>query len=98
MDRNQAEKNRKMRGIIVKRLGDCHPSPTMVESLRNGLMGHELMTGVDISAHLDYLEDRGYVSIRDTGEKFGTPIHYVKLTSRGIDLIEGTVHDPGVVM
>lgn len=98
MDRNQAEKNRTMRGIIIKRLADCMPSPTMIESLRNGLMGHELMTGVDIIAHLDYLEDRGYISIRDTGDKFGTPIRYVKLTSKGVDLFENTLSDPGVVM
>lgn len=98
MERNQAEKNRTMRGVIMQRLGDCHPSPTMVESLRNGLMGHELMAGMDIAAHLDYLADRGYISIRDTGDKFGTPIRYVKLTSKGVDLLEGTITDAGVVL
>lgn len=96
MEREQADKNRAMRGIIMRRLHDCNPSPTMVESLRNGLMGHELMSGIDIAAHLDYLEDRGYITIKDTGDKFGAPIRYVKLTSRGVDLMEGTIADLGV--
>lgn len=98
MERNQADKNRAMRGVIMRRLGDCYPSPTMVESLRNGLLGHELMPSGDISAYLEYLDDRGYISIQDTGEKFGAPIRYIKLTSKGIDLLEGTISDPGVAM
>lgn len=98
MERNQAEKNRTMRGVIMQRLGDCHPSPTMVESLRNGLLGHELMAGTDIAAHLDYLADRGYILVKDTGDKFGAPIYYVKLTSKGVDLLEGTIGDPGVIL
>lgn len=70
-----------------------------VRSLSNSMMSAGRIYTPDISKLLDYLVDGGY--IRYTDKKINSFNAYrndavVQLTKEGIDLVEGTIEDPGV--
>jgi len=91
--------NKSIRGYILKLVFETsYPKPlgsNIIESclIRVG-MGISPPT---LAGHLSYLEDRGYIETKEVslGEGFA-PIVLVSLTSKGIDLLEGTTSDPGV--
>lgn len=92
-------KNRKrLRGYILRALNLFYPSPTSVESLQSSMLATLLTESLDILPYLDYLRDRGYVDINKTTTDYGLRLTYVKLTSKGIDVLEGTICDPGVIL
>lgn len=91
----KAMRNKHIRGHILYLLMLSHPTPTTGKVLETGMLSSLLVINPDISAYLDYLIDRGYV------EKIERPQYdlvYYKLTSKGIDLMEGTTNDPGVIL
>ena len=62
-------------------------------------MASGLIISPDISKYLDYLNGAGYIEF--TQDKVTAYTAYskdavVKLTKKGIDLVEGTIEDPGV--
>jgi DNA-binding PadR family transcriptional regulator len=92
-------KNRKrLRGYILKALHLFYPSPALVESLQTSMLATYIPESVDIKPYLHYLADRGYIEIKKTSTDFGLPLTHVKLTSRGVDVLEGTITDPGVIL
>lgn len=96
---DQRIKDRKrLRGYILKSLSILYPSPALVESVQSSVMATQISESVDIKPFLDYLEDRGYIVIRNSKADFGARLTHVKLTSKGVDLLEGTISDPGVIL
>lgn len=92
-------KNRKrLRGYILKALNLFYPSPALVESLQTSMLATLITESLDIKPYLDYLNDRGYVEIRKSRTDFGVDLTHIKLTSKGIDVLEGTIVDPGVIL
>lgn len=88
-------RNKAIRGHILYLLNLSHPTPTTGKVLETGMLSSMLVASPDISAYLDYLIDRGYIDRIDKPE-YG--LRYYKLTSRGIDLLEGTITDNGVLL
>lgn len=92
-------KNKKrLRGYILKALDLFYPSLTSVESLQSSMLATLLTESMDIMPYLDYLRDRGYVEIHKTTTDFGMKLTLVKLASKGVDVLEGTINDPGVIL
>ena len=88
-------RNKAIRGHILYLLNLSHPTPTTGKVLETGMLSSMLVTSPDIGAYLDYLIDRGYIERTDKPEY---NITYYTLTSEGIDLMEGTITDNGVIL
>jgi DNA-binding transcriptional ArsR family regulator len=97
-DALQAVKNKKTRGYILRILKLSYPQAVGTNILDVCLIDAGLgTTPGKLIGHLKYLEDKGYVRIKDVElTQMAKSMHLVELTSIGIDIIEGTIVDPGV--
>ncbi|TEB09154.1 hypothetical protein [Pelotomaculum propionicicum] len=103
MDKNKAVEELKaieakqIRGFMLKLLEITHPQPTPSSAISAALVQNGLVVNPDISRYVSYLEDKGYIEVKDVALKSlrigGVAL---KLTPKGIDLLEGTIEDPGV--
>lgn len=98
----RAIENKRIRGMIMRLLHRVYPTPLKVDAISKALLGASDIINPDIAAYLDYLEGKEYIDVylSDTDERLPQaaypPEMLVKLTWRGIDLLEGTTDDPGV--
>lgn len=90
-------RNKQTRGYILKLLELTHPTPTPSSAISAALLQEGLAVNPDITAHIDYLKGKGYIEVKEPTSKI-VPISIValKLTPKGIDLLEDTIDDPGV--
>ncbi len=93
------ENKREIRGRILKILHINYPNTTSTKLIEITLQDLDYDTSPGIlGAHYSYLEEKGYI------EKSEIESHHVsrtmlKLTAKGIDLIEGSIKiDPGVML
>lgn len=98
-ERHEAERNKAIRGYIIRCLVKGYNNTALVRQISNAMMGANLIVTPDISKHLAYLEDAGYIEF--TGQRVTAYTAYardavVRLTRAGVDLVEGTTEDPGV--
>lgn len=95
---NQTEvmKNKLLRGQILKTLTLFYPSPVNVNSLKTALMTRGVMATADITKTLHYLKDKEYIRITEGKIQEIEDDDLVELTAKGVDLMEGTIEDPGV--
>lgn len=88
---------RQVRGFILKLLELTHPQPTPSSAISAALVQNGLVVNLDILRYVSYLEDKGYIEVKDVALKSlrigGVAL---KLTPDGVDLLEGTIEDPGV--
>ena len=83
-----------------------HPVPGKGEPERHAGKADHQCTGIgrliyspDISKHLEYLEAGGYIEFTDRRANAYNVYRkdgVVKLTKKGVDLVEGTIEEPGV--
>ncbi len=92
----EAQRNKKIRGWMVRILQRAYPAGMEPDTLRRQLndLGYQVTVN-DTNAALAYLKEDGFVEnpqfgALDLGNEF------CKLTTKGIDLAEGTVQDLGV--
>jgi repressor of nif and glnA expression len=91
--------NKSIRGYILKLIHETsYPKPIGSNIIESCLI--RVGMGISISTligHLNYLEDRGYVETKEVslGHEFNA-LTLVSLTSKGVDLMEGTIADPGI--
>lgn len=100
-DPKQVKRNKETRGSILKTLEMTYPTPMLLESVQRDLPRYGVSGQTDIDAHVDYLKYKGYIVLTDADEKvFGDagPMQLLKLTPKGIDLLEETITDAGVVI
>lgn len=90
--------NKRMRGYILKALNIFYPSPALIESLQSSMLSTLLTESLDIMPHVEYLRDRGYIEVKKTQSDYGMRLTYVILTSKGIDVLERTIQDAGVII
>ena len=95
----EVQVNKSNRGYIIRALARGYNYSAAVRSLSNSMMSAGRIYTPDISKLLDYLVAGGY--IRYTDKKINSFNAYrndavVQLTKEGIDLVEGTIEDPGV--
>ncbi len=95
-DKTQALKNRQLRGIILRNLAMFYPHPITIRGLKGALTEHGQPVPADTRKVCTYLEDKGYIRTKEGYLKGSTDDELVKLTAKGIDLLEGASIDPGV--
>lgn len=95
----EAEKNKAIRGYIVRALARGNNGGLYVRQLVNILMADERIISPDISKYLKYLQDGGYIEFTDRSATAFTAYRKdttVQLTKKGVDLVEDTIQDGGV--
>lgn len=101
MEKITANKNKRLRGEIVRLLHTSYPQSIEVRTLTDLLRDSGYTPASDISPQLDYLADKGYIRILNSEDiaKINAilpPSSFCKLTALGVDVAEGTVEDLGV--
>lgn len=93
----RAQQNRAIRGMILNILARSRTRPTMMKILESSVIA----VGGNVSdteEHVFYLESKGYaVRLGPDEHKIPGIGEVVRITAAGIDLVEGTTQDPGVV-
>ncbi len=93
--------SRIQRGQILKVLKVAYPGPASLELLEVTLNDrHCNASPASIKGYIEYLEEKGYVSADDERDDLlGVTRTLVKLSAKGIDLLEGNIPaDPGVAL
>lgn len=85
------------RGYLLKALHMSYPRPLGDRTIL--LFMIELGYSVaDFEKDIEYLREKGYIEMEEKKlEIYPSTIRLVKLTPKGIDLVEGTIKDNGVV-
>ncbi|WP_397359527.1 hypothetical protein [Oscillibacter sp.] len=99
MQEQEASKNKAIRGYIIRALAKGNHNTLLIRQIANALVGDGLIYSPDISKYLEYLKEGGYIAF--TGRTANAYQAYrtdsvIKLTKKGVDLVEGTIDDPGV--
>lgn len=97
---NEAIRNKKIRGWIVRILQRAYPAGMETDTLWRQLtdLGYEVTRG-ELVASLAYLKEDGFIENPQFGIgglMDGLNNEFYKLTTDGIDLAEGTTTDAGV--
>ncbi len=89
-------KNRRIRTALLKLLRTEYPGSLDLKALQFALdnVGYP-MPYAELEAHLRYLEEKGYVSLRRR-KGFGFDIAFASLTAGGWDLLDEFVTEKGV--
>ena len=98
MENQQAQQNKTVRGYIMRMLAGSAQNTLLCHQLSRKLIEDKLTGSPDISKHLEYLHQKGYVQFvgKETAYTIQTNDGPVSLTAAGIDLMEGSIADPGV--
>lgn len=90
------------RGTLIKMLYDNQSAALTAQTMEYALMKDNPYISSEISPQLYYLAEKGYIALYD-GE-CSMPLTQnpprsalVRLTGKGIDLMEGTIDDDGVI-
>lgn len=97
--RLEAQENKNIRGYIMRSLAKGHRNSLLIKQITNSLMADGLIINPDIGKHIDYLKEADYIAFTDRTVTAYTAYQrdaVIKLTRKGVDLLEGTVEDQGV--
>ena len=95
----EISRNKAIRGYIMRSLVKGYQNTLLVRQITNSLIADGMIVSPDISKHLDYLRDGGYITFTDKSVNASNAYRkdaVIKLTKEGVDLVEGTTDDPGV--
>lgn len=95
----EISRNKAIRGYIVRSLVKGYQNTLLVRQITNSLIADGMIVSPDISKHLDYLREGGYITFTDKSVNAYNAYRkdaVIKLTKDGVDLVEGTTDDPGV--
>ena len=95
----EIQKNKAIRGYIIRRLSNGHDNALLVRQIINSLIADNLILTPDISKYLTYLEEGGYIEFTDrTVHAYNAYRRdaVIRLTKKGIDLFEETIDDNGI--
>lgn len=95
----QVQQNKTIRGYIIRSLVKGPQNSLLVRQITNSLVADGMIISPDIGKHLDYLKEAGYINFIDkTVNAYNVyrKDSVIKLTKKGVDLVEGTLEDPGV--
>ena len=91
----EVSKNKAIRGYIVRALAKGSQNALIT----NALVADGLIYSPDISKPIEYLQEAGYVTFTDRSVNAYNAYRkdsIIKLTRKGVDLVEGTINDPGI--
>lgn len=95
----EIRQNKAIRGYIIRALVKGHQNSLLVRQITNALMADGVIYTPDISKHLDYLKEAEYIVFTDKTVNAYTAYRrdaVIKLTKKGVDLVENTIDDAGV--
>ena len=93
----EVSKNKAIRGYIVRALAKGSQNALLVRQITNALVADGLIYSPDISKPIEYLQEAGYVTFTDRSvNAYNRKDSIIKLTRKGVDLVEGTINDPGI--
>lgn len=95
----EVSKNKAIRGYIIRALAKGNQNALLVRQVTNALVADGLIYSPDISKHIGYLEEAGYIVFTNrTANAYNAyrKDAVIKLTKKGVDLLENTIEDPGV--
>lgn len=95
----EIKQNKAIRGYIIRSLVKGHQNSLLLRQITNALVADGMIVSPDISKHLDYLKEAGYIVFVDKTVNAYNAYRkdaVIKLTKEGVDLVEGTIDDPGV--
>ena len=92
----QKERYRKIRGHILRVLVKWHPAPLDIDEILIFLdaLGYPI-TREELESHVAYLEEPGYIRIEKRKVE-GINVQKVRISKKGIDIIDKFVPDIGV--
>lgn len=89
--------NSEARGYILKVLQISYPRSMNTQTIDVCLVDAGMPVGPgELCAFLDYLAEREYINVKKKGLHEIASKKIVTLTAKGVDLLEGTIADPGV--
>lgn len=91
--------NKNIRGWIVRILQRAYPLGMEDKSLHRQLNGLGYsVTYRELQAHLAYLQEDGFLTKQQFGDEYRNELtnDIYKLTTKGVDLAEGSITDEGV--
>ncbi len=94
-----ATHNKAIRGYILRSLVKGTQYRLYVRQIVNALLASSMIISPDISKHLAYLQEAGYIEFvnpKVNAYNAYTKEGVIRLTRSGIDLVEGTIEDDGV--
>ena len=95
----EVSRNKAIRGYVLRSLVKGFQNTLLVKQITNSLIADGMIVSPDISKHLDYLRDGDYITFTDktvTAYNAYRKDAVIKLTKKGVDLVEGTIDDRGV--
>lgn len=98
MNELKASENRQIRGEILNALKLNYPNLISEKQIISWLEQLGFVTCENIKEYLEYLQDKGYISLETrTIKSYRQENTMVKLTPKGIDLLEESIApDPGI--
>ena len=90
--------NKTIRGYIMRLLAASAQNTLLCHQITRRLIEDKLTGSPDISKQLDYLHQKGYIQFsgKHTSMTVVADDGPVSLTATGVDLVEGSIEDPGV--
>ena len=99
MTEQEVTKNKAIRGYIIRALAKGNQNTLLVRQVTNALVADGLIYSPDISKHVEYLVEAGYIVFTNRAANAYNAYRkdaIIKLTKKGVDLLENTIEDPGV--
>jgi hypothetical protein len=83
--------------MILRILIKWHPAPLEVDEIHVFLDDLRYsITKEELSSHLSYLEEPGYIKIENR-KADGIEIKKIKIMKKGIDIVDGFSNDVGII-
>lgn len=98
IDVAQAMRNKKTRGQIMRTLAIFYPDPVMICDLKVAFITRGMNSIAEIEGHLKYLENAGYIEIKDGLDKTIREDDLIEVTTKGTKLLEGDLDDTSVML
>lgn len=94
----QVAKNKMLRGQFLRTVALFYPAPITLKNLKTSLLTKGMTVEADVAKVVTYLADKGYIRFQPGTIQGFEDDDTIELTATGVDLIEGTISDPGVDM
>jgi DNA-binding MarR family transcriptional regulator len=90
--------NKQYRGQIMRIIALFYPPSISIKQIKMSLTAYGINYQADVDKHLFYLESKGYIKRLGETNKLSKDDDFVEITAKGIDLIEGTISDEGLLL
>ena len=92
ISKQESVRKRITRGHILHILYISQETPMMLHTIELCMQPENPGIGAEMVSHINYLIDRGYILVKKPKGAL------VRITSKGQDVIEGTIADSGIIV